>query len=150
MRFTTKTEYGIICLIYMAKQEGLRPVTVKEIVKGEHYSITYMEKILQKLRAAKIVEAVHGNQGGYILARHPSQIHLKGIVEALEGNTFEIFCCEPRLSKEIVCNHFPLCNVKPVWEKTKELLDHFYSTITLEMMAKSDFKFSEPPLIGRK
>lgn len=137
MRFTTKTEYGLICLIYMAKKEGLHPVTVREIVKDEHYSITYLEKILQKLRAAKIVEAVHGNQGGYVLARHPSQIHLKGIVEALEGNTFEIFCCEPRLSKEIVCNHFSLCGVKPIWHKTKEILDNYYESVTLEMMSNN-------------
>ena len=142
MRFTTKTEYGIICLVYMAKQEGLRPVTVKEIVKGEHYSITYMEKILQKLRAAKIVEAVHGNQGGYILARHPSQIHLKSIVEALEGTTFEVFC-EPKIREEIVCNHFSLCGVKPIWQKTKEILDHYYESVTLEMMATGDYQHVE-------
>ncbi|MBI3312635.1 MAG: Rrf2 family transcriptional regulator [Candidatus Omnitrophica bacterium] len=136
MRFTTKTEYGLICLIYMAKKEGLGPVTVREIVKDEHYSVTYMEKILQKLRAAKIVEAVHGNQGGYVLARHPSEIHLKSIVEALEGRTFEVFC-EPKLRKEIVCNHFTLCGVKSIWHKTKEILDNYYESVTLEAMANN-------------
>ena len=134
MRFTTKTEYGLICLIYMVKKAGGRPVTVKEIVSGERYSAAYTEKILQKLRAAKIVEAYHGQQGGYVLARDPSEIHLKEIVEALEGHTFAVYC-EPRLRKYIVCTHFSLCGVKPVWHKTKEILDEYYGSITLEMMA---------------
>lgn len=137
MRFTTKTEYGLISLIFMARKGSSDPVTVKEIVQGERYSPAYIEKILQKLRMAKVIESHHGQQGGYVLARHPSQIHLREIVEALEGQTFDIFC-EPKLRDEIVCTHFPMCGVKPVWQKTKELLDHFYESVTLEMMAGND------------
>lgn len=137
MRFTTKTEYGLICLIFMARKGGSHPVTVKEIVQGERYSPAYIEKILQKLRMAKVIDAHHGQQGGYVLSRHPSQIHLREIVEALEGQTFDIFC-EPKLRNEIVCTHFSMCGVKPVWQKTKEILDQFYESITLEMMAGND------------
>lgn len=136
MRFTTKTEYGLFCLIYMANQKELHPITIKEIVQGEKYSLAFTEKILQRLRQAKVVDAQHGNQGGYVLARSASEITLKEIVEALEGYTFDVFC-EPRIRKQIVCNHFPLCGVKPVWEKTKDLLDDYYGSITLEMLAKN-------------
>ena len=41
---------------------------------------------------------------------------------ALEGQTFDVYC-EPRLREYIVCTHFSLCGVKPVWHKTKEVLD---------------------------
>ena len=138
MRFTTKTEYGLFCLIYMAKSAELTPVSVKEIVKGERYSQAYIEKILQKLRSAKIVASQQGKQGGFILTKRPSEITLKEIIEALEGQTFEVFC-EPDVRQEIVCTHFPLCGVKPIWERTKNLLDNFYESITLEMIAKNDF-----------
>ena len=139
MRFTTRTEYGLVSLIYMARHSemNLDPITIRELVTAEHYSPAYTEKIFQSLRAAKIVSAQHGNRGGYVLSRLPSQINLKEIVEALEGDTFEVFC-EPEIRKEITCTHFPLCNVKPVWQKTKELLDHFYGSITLEMLAKNE------------
>ncbi len=139
MRFTTKTEYGLVCLIYMARHSELKfdPITIKELAAAERYSPAYTEKILQSLRAAKIVSSQHGNQGGYILSRSPSEINLKEVIEALEGDTFEIFC-EPDIRKEITCTHFPLCNIKPVWQKTKELLDNFYSSVTLEMLAKNE------------
>ena len=138
MRFTTRTEYGLVCLIYMARHSDFKfdPITTRELVKAEGFSITYTEKILQGLRAAKIVVAHHGNQGGYALGRHPSEITLKEIIEALEGSTFDVFC-EPEVRKEITCTHFPACQVKPLWEQTKELLDDFYGSMTLEMLAKN-------------
>jgi Rrf2 family protein len=118
----------------------LDPVSIKEIVTAEQYSQAYTEKILQNLRTAGIVAAQHGNQGGYVLARHPSEITFKEIVEALEGHTFDVFC-EPDIRKEITCTHFNLCGVKPVWQKTKDILDQFYASVTLDMMAKNQFNF---------
>src|SRR5688572_24857006 len=114
MRFTTKTEYGLICLIYMARNSSADLVTIGEIVKKEGFSPTYIEKILQKLRAKNIVISHQGKQGGYALARKPSEITLKEIIEALEGDTFDIFC-EPNIREEIVCTHFSLCGLKPIW-----------------------------------
>ena len=137
MRFTTKTEYGLVCLIYMARHLSADLVTIKEIVAKERYSTTYIEKILQALRAANIVVARQGHQGGYTLARPASEITLKEIIEALEGHTFEVFC-EPHLRREIVCTHFSLCGLMPIWNRTKELLDEFYHSVTLEMLAKEE------------
>ena len=140
MRFTTKTEYGLFCLIYIANHSNSdQPVTIKEIAKGERYSLAFTEKIMQRLRAANIVDAHHGIQGGYVLARSSAKINLREIVEALEGHTFDVFC-EPRIRKVIVCNHFPICGVKPVWIKTKEMLDQFYGSVTLEMLIKNELK----------
>lgn len=141
MRFTTRTEYGLVCLIYMSKHSEVPfdPITIKELVQAEQFSLTYTEKIMQTLRTANIVTAQHGNQGGYALARPASQITLREIVEALEGATFEIFC-KPEVREEIICTHFPACGIKPVWEKTKSVLDRLYDSITLEMIAKNELE----------
>ena len=137
MRFTTKTEYGLVCLVNMARQPQDAIKTVRDLVKSEHYSIAFTEKIFQKLRQAHIVTSHQGKQGGYSLARPAPEITLKEIIEALEGKTFEVFC-EPEVREHIVCTHFELCGIKPVWKKTKELLDHYYESITLEMLAHGD------------
>lgn len=141
MRFTTKTEYGLVCLIYMAKNAELKfdPITIKELVEAEQFSQTYTEKIMQSLRQSGIVNALHGNHGGYVLARTPQEITLKEIVEALEGGTFDIFC-QPKIREEIICTHFPLCGIKPVWEKTKNVLDELYQGMTLSMVANNEIK----------
>ncbi|MBI1882658.1 MAG: Rrf2 family transcriptional regulator [Chlamydiae bacterium] len=135
MRFTTKTEYGFVCLVYMARKASGDLVTVKEIAQREHFSATYIEKIMQHLRAAHIVVSHQGKEGGYSLARAACEITLKDVIEALEGSTFEVFC-EPQVREHIVCTHFCLCGITPIWKKTKKVLDDFFGSMTLEMMAK--------------
>lgn len=139
MRYTTKTEYGLICMVHIARHPEASWVTIREIAQKEHYPVAYIEKILQSLRQAKLVLSHHGTQGGYELARHPSQITLKQIIEAIEGETFDVFCKEG-LAQEIVCTHFCLCGVKPIWRTTKQLLDRFYDSITLEMLTKNEIE----------
>ncbi len=137
MKFTTKTEYGLLCMIYLARQEEGARLTIKEIAAHENYPVPYIEKILQQLRQAKLVSAHHGAQGGYSLSRKPSEIRLKEVIDALEGGTFEVFCA-PETREEIVCTHFCLCGVKPIWRKTKQILDEFYDSVTLEMMTQDE------------
>ncbi|MBI4549939.1 MAG: Rrf2 family transcriptional regulator [Candidatus Omnitrophica bacterium] len=137
MRFTTKTEYGVVCLVYMAKQAPGKVITIADLVKHEKMSITYLQKIFHALKQADIVTAHPGRNGGYSLARPASQITLKQVIEALEGGTFDIFC-EPEIRKEIVCTHLTLCAVRPVWAKTKRLLDEYYQSVNLEMIVQEE------------
>lgn len=139
MKFTTKTEYGLVCMIFLARHADRGWLSIKEIAAQENYPLPYMEKILQALRQAKLVDSQKGMQGGYALARKPTEITLKQIIDTLEGSTFEIFCA-PETRPDIVCTHFCLCGVKPVWRKTKEILDKFYDSVTLEMMTKDEIE----------
>ncbi|MBI2871077.1 MAG: Rrf2 family transcriptional regulator [Candidatus Omnitrophica bacterium] len=140
MRFTTKTEYGLVCLVYLAKRPLGQMVTVRDVASDEHYSPAFAEKIFQRLRSAKIVTSHQGKQGGYTLARPPAEITLREIIEALDGETFKVFC-EPRTRETIVCTHFStdMCLVSPVWMRTKEVLDHFFGSISLEMLANGKY-----------
>ncbi len=144
MRFTTKTEYGLVCMAYMAKHTQTTLMTIKEIAQKENYPVPYIEKILQALRQAGLVTSQQGNHGGYALARKPSEITLRQIIDALEGSTFEIFCA-PETREDIVCTHFCLCGIKPVWRKTKQILDEFYDSITLEMLTKNEIEVQHMP-----
>jgi len=137
MRFTTKTEYGLNCLVHLARQKAGDVVTVKDIADREGFSTTYIEKILQKLRSAGIVSSHAGKHGGFSLARRPEAISLREIVVALEGSTFDVFC-EPKVRSHIVCTHHCLCGIRPVWARTKELLDRFFDSVSLELLAKQE------------
>ena len=142
MKFTTKTEYGLVCMVYMARHADKKCLTIKDIAAHENYPVPYIEKILQALRHAKLVTSHHGNRGGYALVRKPSEITLRQVIDALEGGTFEVFCA-PETRTGIVCTHFCLCGVKPVWRKTKQILDQFYDSVTLEMMTKDELEVKE-------
>jgi Rrf2 family protein len=144
VRYTTKTEYGVICLAHMAKKLWPGASTAKEIAVHEGFSVTFTEKILQGLRRAGIATSQQGNKGGWALTRPSAEITLKEIIEALEGSTFEAFC-DIKHRKSIVCTHFSLCKLKPVWYKTKKTLDELYETITLEMIAEDMMDLTQKP-----
>ena len=137
MKFTTKTEYGLNCLIYMARRNAGEVVTIKDMASRENFSTTYIEKIFQRLKSAHIVDSQQGKKGGFTLARKPSEITLREVIEALEGSTFDVYC-EPEVREQIVCTHLCMCGIRPVWTKTKQLLDQFYGSVTLEMVAKEE------------
>ncbi len=139
MKFTTKTEYGLVCLVYMVRNGDLTPVTVKDIVRDEQYPSAYIEKILQSLRVAGIVSSRQGSQGGYTLTRAPEMITLKEIISALEGGLFDVFC-EPDLRKNITCTHHSLCGLKPVWHLTQKTLGRLYEQVTLRMIAENQLQ----------
>ncbi len=128
----------------MAKKPWPGASIAKEIAEHEGFSITFTEKILQGLRRAGIVTSQQGNKGGWTLTRPAAEITLKEIVDALEGGTFEAFC-DPKRRKSIVCNHFSLCKLKPIWYQTKKNLDELYQTLTLEMIAEDVMSAGSKP-----
>ncbi len=137
MKLTTKTEYGLICLKYLLEHSCGKPISVAEIATKERIQKDYIEQIFSKLRKSDIVASVQGLRGGFVLSRDPSQITLKQIVEALEGDIFEVFC-SPRIRERIVCEHFSRCSVRPIWDKLEKLIDEFCESITLDLLREDE------------
>jgi Rrf2 family protein len=132
----------------MAKRADGTKMPIKEIALQENYPYAYVEKVFQSLRSAGIVISFQGNQGGYTLARPAKDINLKEIIEALEGHTFDIFCNCDHQAKEIICNHQTGCSLKSVWSKTKDMLDQFFASISLQMIADENINIDH--LLSRK
>ncbi len=97
----------------------------------------YIEQLFLKLKRAGIVRSIKGSQGGYVLAKAPFKITIKEVIEALEGDIYEVFC-SPQVREKIVCTHFQCCSIRPMWAKLKELIDDFFSGITLEGLLKDE------------
>lgn len=122
-------------MICLAKSQEVSRLTIKEMARKEKYPIAYLEKIMRALKRSGLIISWSGKKGGYLLSRKPQEITLKQIIEAIEGDTFEIFC-RPELRRGLVCNNICMCPTKPIWKKTKEILDEFYNSITLETLTK--------------
>ena len=146
MRYTTKTEYGLICLVNLAKMGPCAKVAIKELAELESYPYSYVEKIFQSLRAANIVHSFQGNQGGYALAKPAGEISLREVIDAIEGSTFETFC----ETRDVICNHNKSCNLRDVWFGTKQLLDKYYASMSLADLINEQkiIHISEPQVVA--
>ena len=87
MRITQWGEYGVHCLVYIARKhrQGQSTVNAAEIAAAQGIAPLYAQQILQRLRRRSIIKSVRGPQGGYVLAKKPSELTLKQLFDALEG-----------------------------------------------------------------
>lgn len=137
MRFTTQAEYGLICALHLARFGGERPVAAREMADSENLPADYTEKILRRLRQAGIVTAARGVTGGFTLAREPSAISVKDIIDATEGTTFEINCTSHPVDTER-CDETSACSIRPVWYALRRRIDALLSEIKLSDLLVED------------
>ena len=84
MRITQEADYAIRFVYTLAKQRDTvqgAPQLSQAVATPERYTL----KILHKLKHQGIVESVKGARGGYRLAKEPSEISLRVIIEAIDG-----------------------------------------------------------------
>lgn len=88
MKLTTRGHYSVKALLDLSLQPAGSPTSVKAIAARQNLPAPYLEKLLIDLRRAGLVHSVRGVQGGYQLAREPSQISLGQILAAV-GETID-------------------------------------------------------------
>lgn len=67
------------------------------IARDNQIPKSYLDQILNKLRRADLVSTARGPQGGYYLAKSPSEITVGDIVRALEGQLEPVLCSYPEI-----------------------------------------------------
>ena len=90
MKLTTRGHYSVKALLDLSLQPQFGPTSVKAIADRQDLPAPYLEKLLMEMRRAGLVKSLRGATGGYQLARHPAQISLGQILEAV-GETIDSF-----------------------------------------------------------
>lgn len=90
MKISTKGEYGLRAMLYLAMHEGDRPVTSGEIAKHQGIPEPYLRQILALLSRDRLVLSNRGPQGGHGLGRPAAEISIREILLPLEGLTSPI------------------------------------------------------------
>ncbi|OQX68925.1 MAG: hypothetical protein B6A08_08025 [Sorangiineae bacterium NIC37A_2] len=85
MKLSSKGRYAFRALFDIAFYNDGQPTQVKDIAERQAIPPRFLEQIFQDLKRAGIVASKRGPQGGYMLAREPSEIRLGDVVEVIEG-----------------------------------------------------------------
>ncbi len=85
MKLTTKSEYSILALLYLARQPKDQFVKVDEIAAACDVPKKYLELLLMALRQNRLIKTRRGKQGGYQLARPSNQISLAEVIRLMDG-----------------------------------------------------------------
>ncbi len=129
MKLSTRSRYGLRLLFQLALHYEQGPVQLSDITGREGISGKYLGQIIIQLRSSGLVGSVRGAQGGYYLARHPSQITVGDALSVLEGSLCPVECVE---SKQ--CERAGECSTRRVWSILNDRITEALSGITLTDM----------------
>jgi len=132
MKISTRIRYGTRALLQLASRYGEGPIELKDIAKNESISLKYLEQLIVPLRTSGLVKSVRGSKGGYALAKSPSQIRLRDLVEALEGPVNLVDC----LRNPEECQRVSFCVSREIWGQVSQAITGIFESITLEDMVK--------------
>jgi Rrf2 family protein len=85
MKLTAKSEYALLALIYLARDNSVTFVPVQTIASSQGIPAKYLEQILLILKRAKYLRSLRGQAGGYALAKPAEQIQLAEIIRLFDG-----------------------------------------------------------------
>jgi Rrf2 family transcriptional regulator, cysteine metabolism repressor len=132
MKISTKGEYGIRAMLYIAMHADQGPVTSHEIAVRQGIPEPYLRQILALLSKDRLILSNRGPQGGHVLSRPASQISLRHILVTLEGQTTAIdqILALP-CTIDVGTEH---CAIREVFLEVKQAIERILSTTTLEEM----------------
>ncbi|MGI9953001.1 Rrf2 family transcriptional regulator [Moorellaceae bacterium AZ2] len=132
MKFSTRGEYGLRAMFDLAQRYGEGPISLKSVAERQDISEHYLEQLIAALRKAGLVRSVRGAQGGYTLAKEPSEIKVGDIIRVLEGPIAPMDCVKEEEGE--CCSRAESCVARTIWEKVRDSISGVLDSITLEDM----------------
>lgn len=114
MRISSLEEYGLRCMLALARKGVDSQLSISEIAEMEGLSVPYASKLLAILRKAGLVTAVRGRSGGFCIGREPEKITLLQVMTALGGPLIDPDHCTRFSGQLDVCVHSDDCSVHHV------------------------------------
>jgi len=142
MKITAQEEYGLRCLLQLARATQGRVVSVKEIASREGLSAAYAEKLLRILSRAGLVHSMRGMNGGYMLNRPAMQITLGEVVRALGTVETTTHICTVFTGHLDACVHFRDCGLRSVWSGLTTYIQNFLDHTTLASLLENEYTVS--------
>ena len=85
MKLTTRSEYALLALVYLARCPRGKYVSVFTIARAQGIPPKFLEQLMLTLNRAHLLHSAKGHHGGYILARPPEEISLAEVIRLFDG-----------------------------------------------------------------
>lgn len=110
-------------------------MTGRDIAGKERLPADYVEQILLRMRRAGLMKSTRGAKGGYSLARDPSEISVRDVIQASELATFDLHCVSHPVDAQR-CAQSENCSIRPVWLLLQRRIDEVLEGVKLsDLMA---------------
>ena len=129
MKISTKGRYALRMLVDLAQHQNDGFVALKDIAARQQISKKYLEQIIVILNRAAVLRTGRGAQGGYMLAKAPSQYTVGDILRITEGSLAPVPCLE---EQPMACARREECATLPVWQGLDRVINEYLDSVTLQ------------------
>lgn len=126
MKLTTRGRYAVTAMLDLALHGEKNPISLADISKRQHISLSYLEQLFAKLRKSDLVKSVRGPGGGYRLSRSGKDINVADIISAVNESTDATNC-----SGMGTCQSGEPCLTHYLWDDLSQQIHQFLSGISL-------------------
>ncbi|MCU0228947.1 MAG: Rrf2 family transcriptional regulator [Bryobacterales bacterium] len=131
MKLSAQEEYGLRCLLRVARGEGAGCQTIPQISTAEGLTTHHVAKLMRILRRGGFVRSTRGQAGGYTLSRPSDQITVLQVLNSLGGPVFSPRFCERHTGTTHVCANYRSCNIRCLWKTIQYFLDELLGKTTI-------------------
>lgn len=142
MKLSAQEEYGLRCLLYMARHGEDRSHSIPEISRAEGLSVPNVAKLMRILRLGGLVQSVRGQAGGYTLAKPAAEVTVSEVLGLLGGSFFNAHFCDRHAGLERNCAHTQDCSLRILWGAVQKSLDAILSRTTLRDLLRNEQEMS--------
>lgn len=137
MKISTRGRYGVRFLIDVAEQGLDTHTTLAEISQRQDISSAYLGQIAVSLKRAGYIRSIKGSNGGFILAKPPSEIQLHDVLSNLEG---DLTIVDPPLPTEEETDYRQAIRIG-LYQKIDDAITQALRALTLEkLLAKKNLQ----------
>ena len=129
MKISTRGRYALRMMIDLAQHYDQGFIALKDISKRQDISKKYLEQIIPFLNRGNLLSATKGHMGGYRLAKAPSEITVREILESAEGSLVPVSCMD---NTPNLCKKSEDCITLPIYEGLYDVVTKYFNSITLE------------------
>lgn len=138
MRFSAPEEYGLRCILQLAREHPTGSLTISEMAQRESLTPAYVGKLMSILRKAGLVESIRGQNGGYQLARYASQISVSEVINALGGHLYTSEFCDHHSGSGESCVHLRGCSIRSVLSGVERLIQGMLDRCKLSDLVQTE------------
>lgn len=126
MKLSVKSDYAARAVLGLAiHHPGGRPIRIEALASAHGIPANYLVQILIDLKAHGLVRSVRGKDGGYQLARNPSDISMSDVLRAIHGGVFET----PALNDDECPSE-----LKGAWKQVQQAAQDAAESITFQQL----------------
>ncbi|MCL2261119.1 MAG: Rrf2 family transcriptional regulator [Fibromonadales bacterium] len=129
MKVSTRGRYALRTLLDLAEHKNNGFISLKEIAHRQNISKLYLEQLVSLLSASNILRANRGKQGGYMLAKEPSQCTVGQILRLTEGNLMPVSCLDDEVNQ---CERAEFCKTLSLWTGLGKVINDYLDNVTLQ------------------